>query len=444
VSQALILSVAKVLGSVALLAAVLYGVTRASKLFKLKPELGRKLVHVSLGLYCLTFPAIFQSVWEVAAVCGLACVVFALARGRMRSSLGEGLHAVNRVSYGELLFALSVVLLFGLKDGHFIIAQRDGVEAPSTVLYVLPLLILTLCDASAALVGSSYGRTKFQVEEGSKSWEGVVVFVATAWLLSMIVLLLLSDTPRVDVVVLALILALFGALFEAASWRGLDNLFIPMGLYFVLANLMTRGTEALIAVSAMFAAVLAFILVLGRRRGFEVHEMATAATLFFCIAIFSGVESILTPFGALIAYRLVMQEEDEARPPHEVLNLMLTIVGVALGFFLLTDVAEIDTIFGFNLAFACLMVAIAARFAEKARLLLGVAVLAWTLMSVRTLWMAGFDQTTLRFQAIAVGAMLVTALAVRTAKPLFDTRPWAAMGAVSLALGAGALAVAPT
>ena len=102
------------------LALVLWGVSKLAKIAKLDPEIGRKLVHISLGLYCLTFPYVFGAVWEVVATCGLAVLVFLLARGTMRESLGGGLHAVKRVSYGELLFAVSVALLFWLKDGHFV------------------------------------------------------------------------------------------------------------------------------------------------------------------------------------------------------------------------------------------------------------------------------------------------------------------------------------
>ena len=50
-----------------------------------------------------------------------------LARGTMRQSLGQGLHSVERTSYGELLFAVSVALLFWLKDGLHLSAQPVAV-----------------------------------------------------------------------------------------------------------------------------------------------------------------------------------------------------------------------------------------------------------------------------------------------------------------------------
>ena len=69
-----------------------------------------------------------------------------------------------------------MALLFWLKDGHFVSISMHEKAPPGPVLYVLPILILTLCDAASALVGSRYGKRIFRIEEGSKSIEGVVVF----------------------------------------------------------------------------------------------------------------------------------------------------------------------------------------------------------------------------------------------------------------------------
>ena len=54
-NDALLISGGKIAGSVILLALVLWGVSKLAKIAKLDPEIGRKLVHISLGVYCLTF-----------------------------------------------------------------------------------------------------------------------------------------------------------------------------------------------------------------------------------------------------------------------------------------------------------------------------------------------------------------------------------------------------
>ena len=76
----LVLSFGKIMGSVALLAAVLVGVARLGRRLDLDPEVSRKIIHVGLGLYCLGFPLVFTQAWEVAATCILASAVFVAAR----------------------------------------------------------------------------------------------------------------------------------------------------------------------------------------------------------------------------------------------------------------------------------------------------------------------------------------------------------------------------
>ncbi|MDZ4760851.1 MAG: hypothetical protein SGJ21_07250 [Alphaproteobacteria bacterium] len=437
------MSGAKIAGSVMLLALVLWAVSRLSRFARLDPEVGRKLVHVSLGLYCLTFPWIFDSPWEVATMCALATGLFALARGALRTSLGEGLHAVRRVSYGEVLFALSVALLFWLKDGHFIMMTEQDKPTMGPVLYILPILILTLCDAASALVGSRYGQRKFRIEEGLKSVEGVVAFAMTAWLVSLMAFLLLTDIGRGEVILLAFITAVFGALLEAASWRGLDNLFIPLGLYFLLANLIHLGVGGLAAISGLFLLALMALLWATRRSGADRHLLAIGATLFFCIAIFSGVLSLIAPAAAVAAYLVCTRLLKVGRPRHDALNLMLVVFAIALSFFLASNIGEVNTIFAYNLAFAALAAGIVARFGAGWPVVLAAVALAWGAMSVRTLWVEGQRPETWLFAGLGLGGILIVAATGWFFRRHASERPWVVLGGVSMAVGLAALPASP-
>jgi len=444
VSGELALSFAKIGGSVVLLTLVLAAAGVAARRYNLQPELGRKLVHVGLGIYCLFFPLIFSESWEVAATCALSVVVFMLARGAMKSRLGGGLHAVSRVSYGEILFAISVALLFELKDGHYVLLAEGRGFGAGVALYVVPLLILTLCDAAAAMVGANYAKRTFTVEDGIKSWEGVAVFILTAWLTSLIALLALSDLDRVDAVLVALFVALFGALLEAASWRGLDNLTIPVGLYFVLATIAGQGRVTLILATLAFVAVWAVMWSIGRRFSISRHWIATAAALLFCIAIFSGIDSVLTPAVAALAYGVAARSAVIARPPHDALNLLVTILIVALGFFLISDLMQRNTIFAFNLAFGCMTAGAVGRLTKGAAPLLVACVVGWCAMAVRTLLVAGVSDQTLVFAAVGAAAILMLGLAGRTIARAGDNRPWVTLGALCLASGLASMPLAPS
>jgi phytol kinase len=442
VNDALLISGAKIAGSVLLLALVLWGVSQLSRIAKLDPEIGRKMVHISLGLYCLTFPFVFEHAWEVGATCALAVGVFLLARGRMRESLGGGLHAVKRVSYGELLFAVSVALLFWLKEGHFVSVQLQNKPPVGPVLYILPILILTLCDAASAVIGSRYGRRVFRIEEGSKSVEGVVVFFVTAWLVSLATFLMLTDIGRGEVILLAFITAVFGALLEAASWRGLDNLFIPLGLYFLLSNLLYLGVLGLAEIAGLFLVALVALLYVARNRpGEERHVLAIGSTLFFCIAVFSGLLSLITPAAAVAAYFLCVGVLKVERPQYDALNLLLVVLAVAMGFFLVSNLARMDTIFGFNVAFAALAAGIVARFVKNLALIILAILLAGAAMSVRTYWWVGGGNDHAMFTAIGLGGLVLVALAGWYLRVRNINRPWMMLGGLSMAIGMATLPV---
>ncbi|HHG88966.1 MAG TPA: cytidylyltransferase, partial [Devosia sp.] len=153
------------------------GVRLLRKRYELSAEVQRKLVHVATGGAALTFPWIFSSAIPVLILVGIASAIMLLMRQSKiaMNSIGAVLHDVQRNSYGEIYLVLSVGLLF-----------IRSTDAP--VLYVLPLLVVTLSDTASALVGTKYGQARFAVVEGTKSLEGVVAFFVVTWLAGMIAL----------------------------------------------------------------------------------------------------------------------------------------------------------------------------------------------------------------------------------------------------------------
>ena len=97
------------LGAIILLAA--WGV----KTGKISGELARKIVHVGMGLICMSFPWLFQSVLAVQLLAAFAIItLFAIRVTKLRRTLGTALFSVERLSIGELLFPLAVAWLFTL------------------------------------------------------------------------------------------------------------------------------------------------------------------------------------------------------------------------------------------------------------------------------------------------------------------------------------------
>ena len=190
------------------------------------PELSRKLLHIATGLLALTFPWLFEA-WQVLAVVGVGALVLCAARmpGTLRRRLGTALNGVGRVSYGELWFLAAIGLVFVLSDGH-------------TLLYVVPILVLTFADAAAALVGVPFGRLRYSTADDSKSLEGSAAFLGVAFLCAGMALLASGDYGAHEAFAIAAALALATTILEAVASKGLDNLLVPAGAFLILHALL--------------------------------------------------------------------------------------------------------------------------------------------------------------------------------------------------------------
>ena len=131
-----------------------------------QPESTRKLIHIAGGLVALSMPFVIESHWVVLAMAAGMATLFLTGKftGQLRS-----LHGVARKSSGTEYYPVVIYLLF--------LCTKD---APWK--YFICVLVLTTADAMAALVGSRYGRLRYQVDENFKSVEGSFVFLLVTFL----------------------------------------------------------------------------------------------------------------------------------------------------------------------------------------------------------------------------------------------------------------------
>ena len=108
------------------------------------PELVRKLFHIGGGAIGLSLPWLFDTMTPVLALAAVLTASFAALRvvARLRRGVGQVLLGVERRTAGEFCYLASMGLLFWLSDGD-------------RLLYSVPLLVLALGDAFAALVGEA-------------------------------------------------------------------------------------------------------------------------------------------------------------------------------------------------------------------------------------------------------------------------------------------------
>jgi phytol kinase len=218
------------------------------------PELVRKLLHVSMGLVALSFPWLFASDWPAVLLASITIPLMVSLRHfkNLKNHFGGVIDGVGRGdSLGEIFFPLGVGVLFVLADGD-------------PLLYGIPLLLLTLADAAAALIGIRYGLTYYITADERKSVEGSAAFFAVAFFSTDIPLHFLSESEPLEALLIALLLAFMMAVVEAISWRGLDNLFIPVLGFILLGALLNMTLFQLIIGLVIVVWLVGLILLWGK------------------------------------------------------------------------------------------------------------------------------------------------------------------------------------
>ena len=98
-------------------------------------------------------------------------------------------------------------------------------------MYVVPIVVLTLADAAAALVGVAFGRLRYSTVGGSKSLEGSATFLGVAFLCAGMSLLVSGDHGYREAFAIAVALAIATTILEAVASKGLDNILVPAGAF---------------------------------------------------------------------------------------------------------------------------------------------------------------------------------------------------------------------
>jgi len=330
-----------VLGLLGLAIGVLWWWQRA---YSPPPEAPRKVLHIVMGLITLSLPWLFNEVWPVLVLSALAFVSLLsvrLVRG-LNSGPGRVLHSIDRQSYGELAFPLGIAAVFVLAEGN-------------TALYVVPVLMLTLADAVAAVIGIRYGRKLYSAPERPKSIEGSLAFFIVAFLSALIPLLLLTTVGRVEVLLISVMLGLLVMIVEAISWSGLDNLFIPIGAWvFLNANIDEPISDLVVVVTGLIVLVVFGLWFRGRTtlNDSAVLGAALAGWTFWALG---GTLWLIGPSALFISYALIPQlsETERGRAHDTRIVLAYVLPGLAWTFWA-SSASRPELLFPFSVIFAAL------------------------------------------------------------------------------------------
>ena len=310
-----------------------------AKHFEIGSEVQRKLIHIATGCTALTFPLIFSGSAPVLVMMALAIGVLLALRAPALAKVGIGsvLHQVQRRSFGEIYLAIAIGFIFFRSVG-------------TPVLYVLPILVIALADSASALVGTSYGKRRFLIDGDTKSLEGTAAFFLVTWLIAMIVLLLLTDAARGHVILLSLVIAAFSALVEAQSWKGLDNLFVPVSVHLFLERYLTSSSSELLVLVAAFVGSIVLMHGLAPILRLTRHSAQAYTVLIFVILSVTAPFNALLPVAAIFAHVLAQRSEQHDMTNAD-LGMLATTAAVAMLWLFAGELINQNAINLFNLTF---------------------------------------------------------------------------------------------
>lgn len=207
-------------------------------------EITRKFVHFAGAFVTIFFPFIFKSHWTVLL---LAAIFGEIMFFTKKFGFLQSVHDVERKSDGAIYHPIAIYVCF---------LYSQILNQPW--FYVISILILAISDATAALVGRSYGMNEYIVEVGSKkTFEGSFTFFLTSFLITHLILLLATSVGRVESVLVALLISIIMTIFESVSLKGADNLFIPIGTMFILSKNIHPTLEG---ITFQLAVLVAFLI----------------------------------------------------------------------------------------------------------------------------------------------------------------------------------------
>lgn len=171
-------------------------------------EIARKFVHVSVGTFVAFWP--FFLSWNQIRLLSVAFVVVIAVSSYF--NIFSAIHAVERPTWGEILFAVTVgVVTFVTHDPY---------------IYAVAIMQMSLADGMAAIVGTLYGKTNSYIVFGQrKSRIGSLAFLSVS--LVVLAWYALAVGSQINVAVIAG-LALAATIIENIAVRGFDNLLVPI------------------------------------------------------------------------------------------------------------------------------------------------------------------------------------------------------------------------
>ncbi len=221
-----------------ILLAVLGVIIGSSELVRKKINLPisftRKFVHILTGLLIALTPLLLQRPYPLLIISGIFAVFNWFA---IRKKWMPGMHATEKTSYGTVFYPISFfILIILLWDWH------------RTIL-VIAMLIMAIADALAAIVGENMRKPiRYQFNGEPKSLQGSAVMLIATFFIALLGLKFCYPFDHLSMGMInglwfAAIVAVISTACESISYKGSDNLTVPLGAAFALHYMITHTTD---------------------------------------------------------------------------------------------------------------------------------------------------------------------------------------------------------
>lgn len=177
-------------------------------------EVTRKFIHIMTASFAASWP-FFMGFNTIELISLLMFMGILVSR---QLHLFRAIHGVQRRTWGELFFAMSIGIAAVLSQSNWVFAAA--------------MLVMGVADGFAALVGTLFERThRYKVFGHHKSYEGTITF----FIMTLLILFVCSFFGHFPMSYLSLLwLSLAATLFENIAVAGTDNLFVPLILVVLL------------------------------------------------------------------------------------------------------------------------------------------------------------------------------------------------------------------
>jgi len=191
---------------------------------QLTGEITRKFAHFTATLSTITFPYLFDDHWYVLALAIIFFILLFISRHR---TYLKSIHDIKRISVGSYLLPVSIYLTFLV-----------SIKLNDKFLFILPIMVLAICDPIAGILGINLEQYNNKIRifnyQLQKTWLGSLSFFVSCLTISTIALYFNQMKLNLEIFGIALVISLVSTIAELISWKGIDNLLIPMSVLLVI------------------------------------------------------------------------------------------------------------------------------------------------------------------------------------------------------------------